>query len=164
MTNEKNSKLYTFIFVAMIVTALVLVIVRQFEKTTDVNNEEQKPEEVVVIDEKDGVLGNKDDLVYLNIKPYEEVQGVIFYKGEVKGGYFFEANILINILDANKNTVLKSFSSAKTDWMTSEPVMFEGVLDLSKMNSGLHYLEIHNDNASGLPEHDKSILIPIIIK
>jgi hypothetical protein len=47
--------------------------------------------------------------------------------------------------------------------MTSDPVMFDGTLDLSNLSAGLYYLEIHNDNASGLPENDKSILIPIII-
>lgn len=162
MAEDKKSKLYIFIFVAMMVTALVLVISQQFEKPDEAKVVEEKSSEV--IDSKDdGILGNKDDLVYFNIKPYDKVQGRISYNGVVKGGYFFEANILINILDKNKNIVLRSYATAKSDWMTSDPVMFDGTLDLFGLDSGSYYLEIHNDNASGLPENDKNILIPIII-
>jgi hypothetical protein len=163
MAEDKKSKLYIFIFVAMIITALVLVISRQFEKPDEAKTLEEKLSEVIANKEGE-ILGNKDDLVYFNIKPYDKVQDSILYNGAVKGGYFFEANILINILDANKNAVLESYASAKSDWMTSEPVLFGGEIDLTKIGTtGLHYIEIHNDNASGLPENDKNILIPIII-
>lgn len=53
---------------------------------------------------------------------------------------------------------------AKTDWMTVEPVEFEGNIDFTGLTKGPAYFEIHNDNPSGLPENDKSIQIPIIIK
>jgi hypothetical protein len=87
----------------------------------------------------------------------------VSYRGIIKGAYFFEGNILINILDSNKKVLKKSNAVAKTDWMTSGPVDFEGNIDFSVGYKGSGYLEIHNDNASGLPENDKSILIPIII-
>ncbi|MEI7765737.1 MAG: hypothetical protein WCI93_04120, partial [bacterium] len=81
----------------------------------------------------------------------------------IKGAYFFEGNILINILDSNKKTLKSSNAVAKTDWMTIAPVSFEGNIDFTDLPKGSAYFEIHNDNASGLPEKDKSILIPIII-
>src|SRR5258706_16150493 len=52
-----------------------------------------------------GILGNKDDLISFSIWPNSKVHGVLSYRGVIKGGYFFEANILINILDANKNVL-----------------------------------------------------------
>ncbi len=110
------------------------------------------------------ISGNKDDLVSFSILPNSKVHGVMSYRGVVKGGYFFEGNILINILDINKNSLKKSNAVAKTDWMTAEPVSFEGNIDFSSLPKGPAYLEIHNDNASGLPEHDKSIFIPIVIE
>lgn len=110
------------------------------------------------------ILGNKDDLVSFSIMPNTKVHGVVTYRGMVKGGYFFEANILINVLDSNKNVLLKSNAMAKGDWMTINPVEFEGNIDFSNLAPGKAYIEIHNDNASGLPENDKSILIPIIIE
>ena len=72
--------------------------------------------------------------------------------------------ILINILDVDKNLLQASNAVAKTDWMTAEPVEFEGNIDFTLLPEGPAYFEIHNDNASGLPENDKSILIPIIIE
>lgn len=111
------------------------------------------------------ILGNKDDLVYLSIVPGAKMpQQVISYRGSIKNAYFFEANILINILDINKNVLNSSNAMATTDWMTIEPVEFEGNIDFAGLPSGPAYFEIHNDNASGLPENDKSVLIPIVIE
>ena len=145
----------------MMVTALVLVISRQFDNPSEENTKQEVKEES--ISKEEGILGNKADLVYFSIKPYDKVESNFSYSGAIQGGYFFEANILINILDENKNIVLRSYTTAKSDWMTAEPVAFDGTLDLSGLDAGSYYLEIHNDNASGLPENDKSILIPIII-
>ena len=109
-------------------------------------------------------LGNKDDLVSFSILPGSEVHGIMSYKGTIKGGYFFEGNILINILDTDKKVLKKSNAVAKTDWMTSGPVDFEGNIDFSGLAKGPAYLEIHNDNASGLSQNDKSVLVPIVIQ
>lgn len=110
------------------------------------------------------ILGNKDDLVSFSISPGAKVSGLTSYNGVIKGAYFFEANIVINILDANKNVLKRSNTMATTDWMTPGPVYFEGNIDFTGLPKGPAYFEIHNDNASGLPEHDKSILIPIVIE
>lgn len=110
------------------------------------------------------ILGDKANLVSFSIKPGEQVSGIVSYKGAVSGAYFFEANILINVLDANKKEIKKSHASATTDWMTAGPVSFEGKLDFTSLPKGPAYIEIHNDNASGLPENDKNILIPVIIE
>jgi hypothetical protein len=110
------------------------------------------------------ILGNKEDLVSLSVKGGDKVSGVLTVIGSVKGGYFFEANILINILDSNKNVLKSSNGNATADWMTSDAVPFQGDIDFSGLPKGPAYIEIHNDNASGLSENDKSILIPIIIE
>lgn len=162
MDKNKKTKIYILILLIMTLIALVITISGQPKETPKENGPIELAEEVKVV-EGEGVLGRKEDLVSFNIKPYDKVQGNISFSGSVKGGYFFEANILINILDANKNAILKSYASAKSEWMTTEPVMFDGTLDLSNLSAGLYYIEIHNDNASDLPENDKNILIPIII-
>lgn len=110
------------------------------------------------------ILGNKDDLISLSITAGQVVSGKFKLSGSIKGAYFFEANILINILDANKNVLKKGYATAVGEWMTSEPVVFEGYVDVTNLPSGPAFIEIHNDNASDLPEHNKSILVPIIIK
>lgn len=110
------------------------------------------------------ILGNKQDLVTFSIAPNANVSGVVSYSGIIKGAYFFEANILINILDSNKKVLKRSNAMAKTEWMTSDPVEFEGIIDFTGLPKGPSYFEIHNDNPSDLPENDKSILVPIIIE
>lgn len=109
------------------------------------------------------IEGNAKDLVSFSVLPGQEVFGVLNVAGAVQGGYFFEANIILNILDEDKDLLRQTNGNAKTDWMTSGPVGFDAVLDFSGLKNGLAFIEIHNDNASGLPENDKSILIPVII-
>ncbi len=120
-----------------------------------------KTEEVM---DRSKILGNKDDLVSFSIWPGSKVHSVVSYRGVVKNNYFFEANIRINVLDANKKSILQSNAHSTTDWMTSGPVSFEGNLDFSKLAKGPAFIEIHNDNPSDLPANDKSILIPIVIE
>jgi hypothetical protein len=115
---------------------------------------------------KEGISGNAniDDLISFSISPYTKVHGILSYRGVIKGGYFFEANILINILDAKKNILKKSNAVATTEWTTAGPVSFEGNIDFNGLPKGFAYFQIENDNASGLPQYDKSILIPITIE
>lgn len=110
------------------------------------------------------ILGNKDDLISFSILPGSKVRGLVAYRGVIKGAYFFEANIGISVLDLNKNVLKNSYAMATTEWMTAGPVSFEGKLDFSGLPPGPAYIEIHNDNASGLPEHDKSVLVPVVIE
>ena len=117
-----------------------------------------------VLEDKNSIQGNRDDLISFSILPNTKVHGVLSYRGVIQGGYFFEGNILVNILDENKVVLKSSNAIATTDWMTTEPVDFEGNIDFSNLPKGVAFFEIHNDNASGLPEHDKSILIPIVIE
>ena len=123
--------------------------------------EQNKPDPQI---DRTKILGNKDDLVSFSILPGSKVHGVMSYRGVIKGGYFFEANIVINILDSDKKILKASNAMATDDWMTGGPVAFEGNIDFSALPKGPAYFEIHNDNASGLPEHDKSVLIPIVIE
>lgn len=110
------------------------------------------------------IEGNMNDLVSLSFDPNSTMSGVVSFEGSVKGGYFFEGNIQINILSVDKTLLKAGYATSTSDWMTAEPVEFKGEIDLTGLPTGPAYFEIHNDNASGLPENDKSILIPIILE
>ena len=110
------------------------------------------------------VEGRKDDLETFSIAPNAEVSGKFLFQGIVKGGYFFEGNILVNILDSKKKLLRAGNAKAMGDWMTSGRVKFQGDIDFTGLTKGPAYIEIHNGNASGLKENDKSILVPVIIK
>lgn len=172
----QNNKFWFFGSKLNSVLLLVLIILMVIAIRVMLRNEKeyfgvfQKEVPAVIVDQsqtpipKENLLGNKDDLISFSIWPNTKVHGVVSYRGVIKGGYFFEANIVINILDLNKKVLKASNAMAKTDWMTTEPVSFEGNIDFTGLPKGPTYFEIHNDNASGLPENDKSILIPIIIE
>ncbi len=156
-----NSKLNTVLLFILIILMIIALrwMHQDKEKYIPVIYTEQVQE-----NNKIEIGGNKDDLVAFSVLPNTEVHGILSYRGTIKGGYFFEGNILINILDENKKVIKRSNAVAKTDWMTSGPVDFEGNIDFSGLSKGGAYFEIHNDNASGLPENDKFIRIPITIK
>lgn len=110
------------------------------------------------------ILGNKDDLVSFSVAAGSKVSGIMEATGTVKNNYFFEANIVVNILDAGQKLLRQGHGEATTDWMTTGPVSFKTTLDFTGLTKGPAYIEIHNDNPSDLREYDKHILIPVVIE
>jgi len=164
---SKLNSILLLILIILVVGAIYIMLQNKetylnvFQKQVPNNNTEQTQ---MPIPNKDGILGNKDDLISFSILPYTKVHGILSYRGVIKNNYFFEGNVLINVTDINKKIILKSNAVATTEWTTSGPVSFEGNVDLSKLPKGSAYFQIENDNASGLPENDKFILIPITIE
>lgn len=150
-----------------VVLALVLFFLQRTPEVTEAPTVENPIVDTSMPNEYDKNLltGKAEDLIYLSITPNAVMpKGILSYRGSVQGGYFFEGNILINILDMNLNVLKASNAVAKTEWMTAGPVEFEGNIDFTGLPAGQAYFEIHNDNASGLPENDKYIRVPILIQ
>lgn len=167
---SKLNSVLLFVLIILVSGAIYIMLQNKevylnvFQKQTPIENIENKDLPELSRESKDEILGSKEDLISFSILPNAKVHGILSYRGVIKGGYFFEANILINILDLNKKVLKASNAVAKSDWMTAGPVDFEGNIDFTDLPKGEAYFEIHNDNASGLPENNKSILIPIFIK
>lgn len=155
MERVTSSKIFLVSLIIVIIVVLFFTLVSNKEKKILNNN-------VSSVETK--ILGNEKDLVSFSVNPGQSVTGILNVTGVVRGGYFFEGNILLNILDSDKKILRESNGKAKTEWMTAVPVTFEGELVFTMLPRGRAFIEIHNDNASGLPENDKSILIPIIIE
>ena len=164
--SKLNSVLLLILIILMVITLYVMfqnkeTYLPKFQKQVPVvidNTQEEIPANV-----RNEILGNKDDLISFSIWPNAKVHGVVSYRGVISGGYFNEGNILINILDINKKVLKNSNAMTKSNWMTADPVPFEGYIDFTDLPKGNVYLEIHNDNPSDIREYDKSILIPIVI-
>lgn len=153
-----KGKTLTIIIVLIALIILVPLIFRPKDAVAPVKSTDNQMKESL----QSG--GNPDDLISFSVKHGQEVSGKVKVTGEIKGGWFFEGNIGLNLLGSDKKMMRPGHATAKTDWMTSGPVSFEAEIDFSTLPKGKAYIEIHNDNASGLPENDKSILIPIVIK
>ena len=152
MITIKSKKTLKILLIIALILVVVLIVFFKGGKTS--NDKNVVPE----------IIGADKSVVSLSVEKGSEVSGIMAITGSAPGNYFFEGNIIVNILDANKKVLRNGNGNAKTDWMTSGQVGFDAVLDFSGLKKGNAYIEIHNDNASGLPENDKSVLIPIIIK
>jgi hypothetical protein len=109
--------------------------------------------------------GNTQDLVSVSLTPGQEVSGTVQVTGTLKNNYFFEAVAGVAILDANKKVLRQdTHLEATSDWMTTGPVNFKATLNFNGLPKGKAYVALMNDNPSGLPENQKQILIPVIIK
>lgn len=163
--NLKSNKTL-FLIVAIIIVIVLIFLFKNKNTNPDSIFGEQKQENTNIEEtNKFLVTGKVEDLVYISVIANQEIPKSIFsFTGKIKGGWFFEGNILINILDENKKILKAGHATAKTDWMTSGVVDFAGNIDLKGLPSGPAYFEIHNDNASGEAKFDKSIQIPIVIK
>lgn len=147
----------------LLLVAIFLVAVFFLQKKPAVDNAPvSSQEQEVISDVWREVFGNKEDLISFSVLPNSRVSGILSYRGAIKGGYFFEGNISVSALSTK--VAKTGYATATTDWMTLGPVEFEGNIDLSSLPKGPGYIQIHNDNASGLPENNKLILIPIIIE
>jgi hypothetical protein len=109
-----------------------------------------------------GILGNKDDLVYFSVKAGDTVRGMLNLSGTVKGGYFFEGNIEVHLLDSNQNIIRSGPGIATADWMTVGPIPFTSTIDTLGM-SGPGYIMLREDDPSGGEGGPaQKILIPVI--
>ncbi len=155
-----GSKLNTVLLVVLII---ILLFTLNFMKNNDIEKEE------IVETPVDEILpameGNVEDLVSFSVPPNSTISGILNFSGSVKNAYFFEGNILINVLDVQGNALLKSNAMATTNWMTIEPVEFEGNLDFTSLPKGPAYIEILEDDPSdGEGGEPGRILIPIVIE
>lgn len=108
--------------------------------------------------------GDTANLVNVSLVPGQAVSGSLTVSGTLTGAYFFEANAVGQVLDAQMQ-VLKSFPlTATTEWMTAGPISFSGTVDLAGVPLGAGYIRIHNDNPSGEPVNDRYIDIPVVFQ
>lgn len=82
-------------------------------------------------------------------------------RGKARGYWYFEGDFPVELRDMDGNTLVSTYASAKSEWMTEEFVPFESKLAFDAGNVHKGILILHRANPSGLPEHDRSITIPL---
>ena len=154
--------------IIILVIGLVVFLLQKPVENTSLN--EPVNDDVVIIDQQptnnaplNAVGPNASDLLEFSLEPGALVSGLASFTGKVEGAYFFEGNILINVLDAEQNVVKEGFATATTEWMTEGPVEFAGEIDFTGLQPGPGYVEIKNDNPSDEEGFEKQILLPIVI-
>lgn len=104
----------------------------------------------------------KTDLIFVNTpERNESIQNPLVVKGEARGNWYFEASFPVRLFDANGKELAVAVAQAKGNWMTADFVPFEVTLRFSQPETETGTLVLEKDNASGLPEHDDALRIPI---
>jgi len=114
-------------------------------------------------------IGNeleKLDLIQIeNPRPNQFINSPLNIKGQAKGFWFFEADFPIILKDEDGKILAEGIAEAKDDWMNTEFVQFESILEYNidkELENKKGILILKKDNPSGLLENDDFLEIPII--
>ncbi len=83
--------------------------------------------------------------------------------GIAPGPWYFEASFPIDVVSATGTILTTVVATAQSDWMTIDDVPFAANVSVQNY-TGAATLVLRRDNPSGLPEHDASVSIPILIQ
>ncbi len=110
-------------------------------------------------------LGNtqeKIDLIRITSpSPGRRVSQPLTITGEARGYWFFEANFPVVLRVEGTNEEFVTYAQAQDDWMTEDFVPFTAEIFSDLPTSGRGTLFLRKANASGLPEHDDALRVPI---
>jgi hypothetical protein len=99
----------------------------------------------------------------LNIAAGDTVSSPLTITGEATGAWFFEGTAPITVVDWNGLIIGQGFIEAQGNWMTTNLVPFTGDVTFTPNTtvSDVGAVILQNHNASGLPQFDKAVEIPI---
>ncbi len=83
-------------------------------------------------------------------------------EGSMPGNWYFEANAVVELYDANGKRIAQGPLTAKGEWMTTSMVPFAGKLEFQAPETPTGTLVLKNDNPSDLRENDRQESYPII--
>ncbi len=117
----------------------------------------------VTYTEEIGGVTDMDNLIRVTSpKINETVKSPLVITGVARGSWFFEATFPITLTNWDGLIIAEGYAQADGEWMTSEFVPFTASITYTKPTfNNRGFLILNKSNASGLPEHDAAIEIPI---
>lgn len=91
----------------------------------------------------------------------QKISSPLTISGQARGQWYFEATFPFELQDGNEVKLAEGFATAQGDWMTTEYVPFTAQLSFPTPSTPTGKLIIRKSNASGLPENDDSIEVPV---
>ena len=105
---------------------------------------------------------SKPGLIELhNPFPGDPIQSPLAIEGMAKGPWYFEASFPVYLLNAAGDTIASTPAQAEGEWMTTNMVPFKATLTFTQPAADSGTLILSKSNASGLPEHDDELRVPI---
>ena len=104
-----------------------------------------------------------DDMIRVSSpQPNGTIKSPLVVKGEARGGWFFEATFPVTLTNWDGIIIAEGYAQVDGEWMTEEFVPFTANLTFTKPTfNNRGFLILKKANASGLPEHDAALEIPI---
>lgn len=109
-----------------------------------------------------GTVTATDDIVITKPTRGAAVSSPLSIEGEARGSWFFEATFPVMLTNWDGLIIGEGYATANGDWMTDDLVPFTASIIFTDPEVGqTGTLILKKANASGLPENDESIEIPI---
>lgn len=105
--------------------------------------------------------GQAPDVVITSPLPHQAISTPLTVTGKARGNWFFEANAVLRLLDAQQREIASGTVQALSDWMTDDLVAFEGRIRFVSPAAETGTLVFQNDNPSGLPGNQKECRVPV---
>ncbi len=99
-------------------------------------------------------------------KAGDSITSPLTVKGEARGQWYFEATFPVVLVDWDGRIIAQGVATAQSDWMTTDYVPFTATLTFDTKEerySSRGSLILQKSNASGLPENDDAMEIPITL-
>ncbi|MBL3658152.1 Gmad2 immunoglobulin-like domain-containing protein [Fulvivirga sediminis] len=95
-------------------------------------------------------------------QPNDTISSPITIKGKARGDWYFEGNFPVVLKNEDQKVLSEKPAKAKAKWMTKKWVPFEITIDYDKPNRNQGFLVLKKANASGKPENDRNLSIPVV--
>lgn len=95
-------------------------------------------------------------------RPGDTIMNPLTLSGEARGYWFFEATAPVELYNKDGVLIASGYIEADGEWMTEDFVPYSGTINYPTSAVGTGYILLKKSNASGLPEHDDSLKIPVV--
>lgn len=103
------------------------------------------------------------DLVQLESPaPLAVIESPLEVTGRARGSWYFEASFPVVLVNWDGLIIAEGVATADGEWMTEEFVPFRATLEFDRPDYGERgTIILQKHNASGLPEHDDAVEVPV---
>lgn len=93
--------------------------------------------------------------------PGATISSPLVVRGEARGQWYFEADFPVRLLDATGRELAVVPAQAQGEWMTTDFVPFEALLNFATSTTDTGFLVLEKSNPSGLPENADEVRVPV---
>lgn len=157
------------LIVSIVLLSILLILFAYLLKDPDLCCEYELCTKLTSIcEDKPQVLYSKSEKgikLYINdVKENNTVQVGSILTGSITGGWFFEGELPVRVLNEDMEILDTLSAKATEDWMTEKEVTFELKLDVDIQDSSKVILRFERSNPSGLVENDDYVDFPVMLE